>query len=114
MTLELNGLAVDCIIGERPEERLRTQRLVLDIALTIGDEAAESDRLADTVDYAALAAAVTDVLVRSRCQMIERAAKVAFDVCLADPKVRAARVKVTKSGAVPGLASAAAVYEGGR
>ena len=114
MTLELNGLAVDCIIGERPEERLRAQRLVLDIGLTIGDRAAESDQLSDTVDYAALAGNVRDALVAARCKMIERAAFVAFGVCLADPRVRAARVKVTKSGAVPGLASASAVYEGGR
>lgn len=114
MTLELNGLTVDCIIGERPEERLRAQRLALDISLTIGDEAATSDLFADTVDYASLSAKISDGLVQARCKMIERAAKVAFDICLADPRVRAARVKVTKSGVVPGLASASAVYEGGR
>lgn len=114
MTLELNGLAVDCIIGERPEERLRAQRLVLDVTLAIDDAAAESDQLADTVDYAALAQRISDELIRARCRMIERAAKVAFDACLAEPRVRAARVRVTKAGAVPGLASASAVYEGGR
>ena len=44
--------------------------------------------------------------------MIERAAKVALDLCLADPKVAKARVKVTKSGAVPGLESASVTLEG--
>ena len=114
MKLNLNGLDVDCVIGELPDERNRLQRLRVDVGLEIPDRAAETDALADTVDYAALAAAVTEGLVRAGCRMIERAAKVAFDVCLADPRVLAARVKVTKSGAVPGLASASAVYEGGR
>ena len=111
MTLELNGLAVDCIIGDLPEERTRTQRLLIDLSLEIGDEAATSDRLEDTVDYSALAQRITDVLVWAQCRMIERAAKVVCDTCLKDPRVRRARVRVTKSGAIAKLASAAAVYE---
>ena len=54
MILELNGIDVECIIGERAEERTRTQRLLVDVRLEIGDAAAESDELSDTVDYAAL------------------------------------------------------------
>ena len=114
MKLELNGIDVDCIIGERPDERTRPQRLRVDVVLTVDDKVAETDELADTVDYAALTERIRAALVEAKCRMIERAAKVAFDVCLADPRVLAARVKVTKSGAVPGLASASAVYEGGR
>ena len=108
MTLELNGLSVDCIIGELPEERTRLQRLRVDAALTVADAAATSDELADTVDYAAL----TDRIRAAECRMIERAAKVALDVCRADTKVRHARVKVTKSGAIPGLESASVTLEG--
>ena len=37
MRLELNGIDVDCIIGERSDERTRTQRLRVDVALTIDD-----------------------------------------------------------------------------
>ena len=54
MKLELNGIDVECIIGERPDERMRPQRLRVDVVLTIGDRASETDELADTVDYAAL------------------------------------------------------------
>ena len=50
MVLSLNGLEVDCIIGERPDERERLQRLVIDAELEISPAAAQSDNLADTAD----------------------------------------------------------------
>ena len=111
MKLELNGIDVDCIIGERPDERTRTQRLRVDVVLTVGDKASETDELSDTVDYATLAEGIRAALVTAKCKMIERAAKVVADLCLADEKVSAAKVRVVKSGAVPHLESAAAVIE---
>ena len=111
MTLELNGIDVDCVIGERPDERTRTQRLRVDVVLTIGGRAAETDELADTVDYAALTEKIRAALVTAKCRMIERAAKVVCDLCLEDAKVSAAKVRITKSGAVSHLESAAAAVE---
>lgn len=108
MKLQLNSLAVDCVIGELPEERVKLQRLLLDIGLEIPDTASMSDELADTVDYAALARNIRTALAEAKCRMIERAAKVAADVCMADGSVRSVEVKVTKSGAVDGLESASA------
>lgn len=109
MRLRLDGIDVDCVIGERPDERERLQRLHVDVELTVGEKAAESDELADAVDYAALAESIRSALVDAKCRLIERAAKVVRDVCMADRRVSAARVAVTKSGAVPHLASATAV-----
>ena len=111
MKLELNGIDVDCIIGERPDERTRTQRLRVDVVLTIDDTAAETDELADTVDYAALTEGIRTSLVAAKCKMIERAARVVADLCLADAQVSAAKVRVVKSGAIPHLESATAVIE---
>ena len=113
MKLKLNGIDVDCVIGERPDERLREQGLRVDVELELADTAAETDELADTVDYAALAEKVRAALVGAKCRMIERAAKVACDVCRADAKVRAAAVTVTKAGAVAGLESASVTYTKG-
>ena len=106
MKLRLNGIEVDCVIGERPDERDRLQRIFVDVELEIPSTAAETDSLADTVDYAALSEKIRAALVGAKCRMIERAAKVAYD-CL---PTRDARVVVTKSGAVSGLASASIVY----
>jgi len=107
--LRLDGIDVDWVIGERPDERERLQRLRVDVELAVGEKAAESDELADAVDYAALAESIRSALVDAKCRLIERAAKVVRDVCMADRRVTAARVAVTKSGAVPHLASATAV-----
>ena len=106
MTLRLNGIEVDCVIGELPDERDRLQRLLVDVELEIPSPAAETDSLSDTVDYAALAERIRAALVAAKCRMIERAAKVAYD-CL---PTRTARVVVTKAGAVPGLASASVTF----
>ena len=112
MKLKLNGIEVACVIGERPDERTRVQRLRVDVELTVPDRAAETDELGDTVDYAGLAEKIRAALTAAKCKMIERAAKVVYDVCREDGKVGAAVVTVTKSGAVPGLESASAIYGG--
>lgn len=114
MTLELNGIDVDCIIGERAYERTRLQRLMVDIRMEVDDAAAASDSLSDAVDYAALAGRVREALVKAKCMMIERAAKTICDICMMNEKVFAATVRVTKSGAVPHLVSATAAYSSRR
>ena len=114
MTLRLEGLEVDCVIGDRPDERGRAQRLLVDAELEVADAAADSDDLRDAADYAALAEGIRSALAAAKCRLIERAAKIAHGVCLADPHVMAARVSVSKAGSVPGLAAAGAVYGGCR
>jgi len=114
MKLKLNGIDVDCIIGERPDERERLQKLRVDVELTVPDAAATSDELADTVDYAALTERIRAALVAAKCRMVERVAKVVCETCLTDPKVSFVRASVTKFGAIPHLESAEAVYEQSR
>jgi len=108
MKLSLDGLEVCCVIGDLPEERTRAQRLLVDAVLEVDAAAADTDELSDTVDYAALAAAIRSSLVDAKCRMIERAAKIAAEECLKDGRVFSATVTITKSGAVEGLRSASA------
>ena len=114
MTLKLNEIEVACIIGDRPDERVRLQTLRIDAEIEIPLNAATSDHLCETIDYAALTDAIRSSLVAAKCQMIERAAKIAFDACAAACQTvagaRPMRVTVTKFGAIPGLASASVVY----
>ncbi len=114
MILELNGIDVDCIIGERADERNRLQNLRVEVRLDICEKAAESDDLSETVDYAALTESIRFALVEAKCKMIERAARVVWTVCLANPIVKSATVRVTKFGAIPHLISASAVFSAGR
>ena len=114
MRLKLNGLDAECVIGERADERDRLQRLRVDVELDVPETAVQTDELSDTVDYAALTERIRSALVAAKCKMIERAARIVCDLCLADAKVSAARVRVTKSGAIAHLESASAVVEAER
>ena len=114
MKLRLDGIDVDCIIGDLPEERDRLQRLRVDVEVVVPDDVASSDNLADTVDYVALAEKVRSSLVAAKCRMIERAARIAAEACLSLPRVESATVKVVKAGAVEGIESATAEWTVGR
>lgn len=106
--LVLNGIEVNCIIGDMPEERKTEQTLCVDAELELDlGAAAASDCLADSVDYALLASAIRAALRAAKCRLIERAASIALDECMRDGRVKSAKVSVVKSGAVPGLRSAA-------
>jgi len=110
--LELCGLEVSCVIGDRADERAREQMLVLDVSLALDIKAvAVSDALEDTVDYVALAEGIRAALRSARFKMIEAAAACAVQVCLTMPKVSGVSVRVEKAGAVPGLRAAAVVVE---
>ena len=105
--LKLNGIEVECILGDLPEERENEQRLLVDVALDIDlADAAESDLLEDTVDYALLVGNIREALEDAQCRLLERAAGVVADVCLSDPRVERVTVGVRKFGSVSGLGSA--------
>ena len=96
--LKLNGIEVECIIGDLPEERENEQRLLVDVALDIDlADAAASDRLDDTVDYALLVGDIREALEDARCRLLERAAFVVADVCLSDPRVERVTGKEVKT-----------------
>lgn len=112
MKLKIDNLEVMCVIGERADERNRLQRLVVNLELDVTNLAAETDRLEDAVDYVVLADRIRATLVAAKCRLIERAARLAYEACLAMPGVVAACAHVVKTGAVPGLERAEAVYDG--
>ena len=104
--LDLCGIDVDCIIGDRPEERLTPQRLVVDVRLDVTGDADRTDRVEDTVDYAVLTEEIRTALVEARCQMIERAARLVCETCRRHPAVSRATATVTKGGVLPHLQAA--------
>lgn len=106
-TIELRGLEVSCIIGDRPEERTREQQLLVDIAITCDFTAVvKSDSLVDTIDYVQLAERVRQALRVGKYAMIESAAACVARVCLESERVVTVYVTITKSGCVPGLQAA--------
>ena len=106
-TLKLNGIVVDCILGDLPEEREKKQQVMVDVELSLDmEDAVLSDCLDDTVDYVLLVGNIREALEEARCRLLERAADVVADVCLSDPRVEHVTVGIKKFGTVAGLGSA--------
>lgn len=70
--LAVDGIEVVACHGVLPEERVRPQRFLLDLRLYVdATEAAATDRLEDTVDYARAAAVAAEVLAGPPRQLLE-------------------------------------------
>jgi dihydroneopterin aldolase len=96
-TIRLTGLVVTGTHGALPEEQTRAQPFRIDVEIGLDLEpAGESDDLDDTLDYGALAGMLARIVRTERHQLLERLASRLIEACLADPRVEAATVEVTK------------------
>ena len=95
--IELRGLRAVGICGALLEEQVRPQPLEVDLDVEADlDAAGASDDLADTVDFAALAAEVERVVTTERFTLLERLAQRLCEVVLADDRISAVTVAVRK------------------
>jgi dihydroneopterin aldolase len=95
--IELRGLRATGVHGVLPEEQIRAQPFEIDLDVDIDLSAAgTSDRLDDTLDYGALAAAVARVVNGEHHQLLERLAQRIADEALADERVQSVTVTVRK------------------
>ncbi|MPZ28692.1 MAG: dihydroneopterin aldolase [Micromonosporaceae bacterium] len=99
-TITLTGLRARGWHGVFDFERTQGQEFVVDAVLELDlSAAAGSDRLADTVDYGALAERLVAVVTGPPVHLIETLATRLVEVCLSDPRVAAATVTVHKPNA---------------
>jgi len=83
--------------GVLAEEQVRAQPFEVDVELLVDLRAAgQSDDLADTVDYGAIAGAVSRVVTDEHHQLLERMAERVADVCREDARVTGVTVTVRK------------------
>ena len=91
------GLRELGVHGALPEEQARPQPFEVDVELSVDvSTAGESDGLDDTVDYAAVAEAISRVVRSERYQLLERLATRIAEVCRVDERVLAVTVTVRK------------------
>lgn len=89
--------------GANPGEQDVPQPIDVDVLLELDLSAARaSDALADTLDYAALHAAVVAVVAGERCALLERLGEAILAALLAHPRVARARVALAKPGLLGG------------
>jgi dihydroneopterin aldolase len=96
-TIVIAGLRELGVHGVLPEEQTRPQPFEVDVELTVDLTAAgESDALDDTVDYSAVAEAVSRVVASERYHLLERLASRIAEVCGVDDRVTSVSVTVRK------------------
>jgi dihydroneopterin aldolase len=95
--IRIVGLRELGVHGVLPEEQTRPQPFEVDVELTVDAAAAGvSDALEDTVDYSAVAEAVSRVVRTERYHLLERLAVRIAEVCSVDERVQAVSVTVRK------------------
>ncbi len=74
-TIRIIGLQFNVCHGVMPEEKTLTQPFEVDVEITCDlSDAAETDKIRDTIDYSRVVAAVGEVMRGPQCRLLERLA----------------------------------------
>ncbi len=97
----ISDLAARCIIGVNEEERREKQDVLINLILYADlSKACKSDRFEDTVDYRNIKKQIMKMVEESRYFLVEALAEAVAKICLSDPKIVKARVRVEKPSAL--------------
>jgi 7,8-dihydroneopterin aldolase/epimerase/oxygenase len=100
IVVEVEGLEIFGRHGVGDEERERGQAFLYDLRLEVSD-AAESDRLDDTVDYVAVAEVVKEISDARQFHLLEALAAAVADAIVERFAVERVRVRVRKPDVEP-------------
>jgi len=110
--IQLHNMAFYAYHGHHPSENERGQRFLVDVALDLDlAEAAASDRLSDTVDYAHAHEVCRRIMEHDRVKLLETLCQRLIDA-LFDEFARVTRVEITikkPSAPIPGVLDYVAV-----
>lgn len=108
----LEKIQLSSVIGVNEWERRAPKKLSLDLVLAVNTAAAaQTDDLADTIDYAAVMAQVVAFAAESEFQLLEALAGGIADLVLAEHNVPWVRLALSKPGVMSGVESIALVIE---
>ncbi len=99
--MHISGLTLFCIIGTKPVERKKKQKIIFDVVLECDtSKAGRTDNLKDAVNYKTLSDQILSHVCRSKYFLIEKLAHCVSKICLSVPGVKGVTVKVEKPGAL--------------
>lgn len=103
--IEIKELVVFANHGVMPEEKAMGQKFVISMKLYVDmEKAAESDDIADAVNYAEVCSFVTEFTKTNRCRLIESAAdNIARALLMSYPQLRCVEIILKKPWAPIGL-----------
>jgi len=97
----VRDLLLRTIIGINDDERTKLQDVVINIEMTVDTRpAGDSDSIDDAINYRTITKQVVDLVEGSSYFLVEKLAEEISRLCLSDPRVQAARVRVEKPGAL--------------
>jgi 2-amino-4-hydroxy-6-hydroxymethyldihydropteridine diphosphokinase len=93
----IRDLLVRCVLGVTDEERREKQDVVINLVL-LADlrPAARSDRIEDAVDYRTIKKRIVKIAEASGYRLVEALAERVAGICLEEPRVLQAQVRVDK------------------
>lgn len=104
----IEDLRIPACIGVYPHEKLRQQVVVMTIEMGLPSQACfRSDRVDDTIDYAAVADAVRRLAVSRHFNLIERLAEQVSNVIFDGFGATWVKVRIGKIGVIPDAKCAA-------
>lgn len=98
--IHIKDLLLRTIIGNNEEERHNKQDVLINITLYTDHSAANSDDIADTINYRTITKQTIQLVENSQFFLVEKMALEITNLCLFDPRVERAIVTVEKPGAV--------------
>lgn len=110
----IENLTVETVIGIFDWEREIRQAVSLDLELEFDiRKAAESDRIADTLDYKAVSKRLIHFIEQSEYQLVESLAEKCAAIVLDEFPVDRLKLKLSKPGAVRGSSAVGVIIERG-
>jgi 7,8-dihydroneopterin aldolase/epimerase/oxygenase len=101
MRILVRDLMLTAKIGLHQHERLASQRIRINLDLSVADPGPINDNYDKVVCYGELVAGVRHVIGEGHVNLVETLAERIADMCLADPRVLSARVRVEKLDVFP-------------
>jgi 7,8-dihydroneopterin aldolase/epimerase/oxygenase len=105
MRIQVRDLLLSAKIGLHQHERIASQRIRVNLDLGIADLGAIDDDYDKVVCYGELVTGIRHVVGAGHVNLVETLAERIAAMCLADPRVLSARVRVEKLGVFPEAAS---------
>ena len=113
-TIFLHSLKIDAVIGIWEWERKIRQTVVIDLDMAADiRKAAESDDVADTLNYKLVAKRLQSYVAESEFQLVETLAERIAAIVIGEFGVPWVRVRVNKPGAIRGAQDVGVVIERG-
>ena len=93
----IRDLELNCLIGVHKHEQRKSQRVRINLDLAVQEETSPlADKLSEVVCYEDVANGIRGMLAQGHVNLVETLAEMIADLCLADERVRVARVRIEK------------------